>query len=326
MKKSVLLIIAVSLVLLMLLAGRYYFSQQDFGLSNPYWNGLFQFGSETRPIYDLSALSGIGPGATFLVISPQTNYTVPEALTISSFLSRGGHVVVMDDYGDSNSLLLSIGSPVTLDQVPLCQNIDYYQTPSFPVIKNIGNSSLMENVSSLVFDHPVSLNVTGNATIIASTSDRGWLDYNDNDIIEKTEHTGRYPVAAEISYGSGMLTVIGDPDLLINSMQDQGDNKVLASNILASGAVYVDMAHGQTMPPVAQAYYLIKYNLIAQFICVLAILLIAYIYYRRNDVARLLHKHEEPGVEPVDAKAVIIENLKKTPLSNDQIEELKRKL
>ena len=326
MKKSVLLIVAVALAFLMLLAGRFYFTQQDFGLSNPYWNGLFQIGSETRPVYDIGALSGIGPGATFLVISPQSDYTEPEASAISSFLRRGGHVVVMDDYGDSNSLLLAIGSPVTLDQVPLCQNVDYYQVPSFPVIKNINNSSLMENVSSLVFDHPVSLNVTGDADIIASTSDRGWLDYNDNGMIDKAEHTGRYPVAAEIGYGSGMLTVIGDPDLLINSMQDQGDNKVLASNILASGTVYVDMAHGQAMPPIAQAYYLIKYDLIAQLLCVLAILLIAYVYYRRNDVARLLHKREESRVEPVDAKAVIIESMKKTPLSNDQIEEFKRKL
>ncbi len=326
MKKVTMFVVVVAFVILALLAGRFYLTQQDLGLSNPYWDGLSQLGGDARPLYDMNALAGLGENDTLLVISPTSNFTALESSSVSSFMGRGGSVVVMDDYGDSNSLLEVIDSPIQLNQVPLCQDVDFYLRPSFPVIKNIEPSDLTRNVSSLVCDHPVSLNVTGNVSVIASTSDLGWLDYNDNGLMDKDEPSGSYTVAAEVSYGRGMLTVIGDPDILINSMQDRGDNKVLASNILSSGTVYVDAAHGQSIPFLAQAYYLIKYDLIAQFICVLAIVLLAFIYYRRNDVVNILYKHKETSEEPVDAKAVIIESMMKTPLRKEQIEELKRKL
>lgn len=323
MKKTTILIISVTLILLALLAGRFYLTQQDMGLSNPYWNGLLHLGGEIRPLYSIGDLSGSGTNITLLIINPQSNYTASESAVITSFLDQGNHVVVMDDYGDANSLLAGIGSPITLNQVPLCQDVDFYLRPSFPILKNIGPSSVTTNVSSLVCDHPVSLNVTGNATIFASTSYFGWLDKNDNGLLDKDEPSGSYPVAAEVQYGAGMLTVIGDPDLLINSMQDKGDNQVLASNLLASGTVYVDAAHGQSVPPLAQAFYLIKYNPDAQLISILAIILLAYLYYRRND---LIKRPEEKPEKSKDAKAVIIEQMKHTPLRKDQIEELKRKL
>ncbi len=293
------------------------------GLSNPYWNGLFNIGGAIRPLYDVGTLSGSEANTTLLVINPRSNYTTSESAVIRSFLDTGHHVVVMDDYGDANSLLAGIGSPITLDQVPLCQDVDYYLRPSFPVLKNIEISSVTVNVSSLVCDHPVSLNVTGNATIIAATSDFGWLDKNDNGLLDKDEPSGSYPVIAEVPYGAGILTVIGDPDLLINSMQDKGDNRVLVSNLLASGPVYVDAAHGQSVPPLAQAFYMIKYDLASQLICVVGIVLLAYLYYRRNDVIKM---PEEKPEATRDKKAVIIEQMKRTPLKRDQIEEIKRKL
>lgn len=326
MKKINWLILVVALVILVLLSGQFYFSQHDFGLSNPYWNGLQHIGDGARPLYDLSALSGSGANVTLLVISPQSNYTVAESSAISSFMERGGNVIVMDDYGDANSLLYGIGSSVTLDQVPLCQDGDYYRRPSFPIINDIEPSSLTVNVSSLVCDHPVSLNITGDASIIASTSRLGWLDYNDNGLLDKDEPTGSYPVAASVSYGEGELTVIGDPDLLINSMQDKGDNRVLASNILASGVIYVDASHGQSIPPLAQVYFTIKYDLLAQLLCVFAIILLTYLFYRRNEIMKLIKRPEEKPEEPVDVKAAIIEHMKKTPLKQEQIQELKRKL
>jgi hypothetical protein len=326
MKKSTLAVIAVALVIVALLAGRFYLSQQDFGLSNPYWNGLLHLGDGARPLYSVSALSGLGANATLLVISPQVNYTAAESSDLSSFMERGGQIIVMDDYGYANSLLYSIGSPILIDRVPLCQDGDFYRRPSFPIINNIEPSSLTANVSTLVLDHPVSLNITGNASIIASTSRLGWLDYDDNGLLDKDEPTGSYPVAATVSYGNGRLTVISDPDLLINSMQDKGDNQVLASNILASGIVYADASHGQSIPPLAQAYYTIKYDMAAQLLCVFIILLLAYLFNRRSDIMTLIKRPSEKPVEPQDVKAAIIESMKKTPLKKEQIEELKRKL
>lgn len=326
MKKTSILILVIAVFLLALVAGRFYLTQQDMGLSNPYWNGLYHLSGDTRPLYDIGSLSGSGANTTLLVISPRSNYTVPECAAIESFMVRGGSVVVMDDYGNANSLLSGMGSPILLNQVPLCQDIDFYMRPSFPILKDIMPSPMTANVSSLVCDHPVSLSLTSNATPLASTTNFGWLDYNDNGLLDKNEPTGIYPVAAEARYGRGMLTVIGDPDILINSMQDKGDDSVLASNIPMSGVIYVDAAHGQSIPPLAQLYYLVKFNLVAQLACVLAIMLLAYLYYKRHDLYRLVRTPGEKSGDQVDVKAAIIERLKKTPLTKEQIEELKRKL
>ncbi len=326
MKKTTILIVIIILVIVALLAGRFYFSQQDMGLSNPYWNGMTQVSGDIRPLYNVSTLSDNGSGTTFLVLNPQDNFTAAESSVVRSFIESGGLVVVMDDYGAANSLLQNIDSPITLDQVPLCQDVDYHLRPSFPIITDITPSLVTSNVSSIVFDHPVSLNITGNASVIASTSRLGWLDLNDNGLLDKDEPSGIYPVAAQANYGKGELIVIGDPDVLINSMQDKGDNRVLVSNIVSTGIVYVDASHGQSIPPLASVLFTIKYNIFAQLSCVLAILLLAYVFYRRHDIARLIKVPEEKPEKQRDMKEAIIEHMKKTPMKPEQVEELKRKL
>ena len=326
MKKITLLLVIIALVVLALLAGQFYFSQQDMGLSNPYWNGMSQVGGDIKPLYNVSALSGAGAGTTFLVLSPQENFTAAESSEVRSFMERGGITVVMDDYGDANSLLQNIGSPITLDQVPLCQDRDYYLTPSFPIITDINPSLVTANVSSIVFDHPVSLNVTGNVSVIASTSQLAWLDLNDNGLLDKNEPSGGYTVAAQANYSNGQLIVIGDPDILINSMQDKGDNRVLASDLVNTGIVYVDASHGQSVPMLAAMLFTIKYNIFAQLLCVLFILLLAYLYYRRHDIIGMIKMPEEKPEKPQDPKEAIIEHLKKTPMKREQVEEIKRRL
>lgn len=326
MKKTTMLIIAIAFIIIALLAGQFYFSQQDFGLSNPYWNGLLHIGGDARPLYGTSDLSDKGQGDVYLVMSPQFNFMASESSDVASFLERGGSVVVMDDYGNANSLLNGIGSPITLYQVPLCQDLDFYLYPAFPVINNVQPSDITKNVSSLVYDHPVSLNITEDASVIASTTRWGWLDLSDDGLIDVNEPTGSYPVIASAGIGNGTLMVIGDPDLFINSMMDMGDNRRLASNLLTAGSVYVDMSHGQTMPPLAQAYYLVKYDLAAQLFCVLAIFLLAYLYYRHDELLKIFKKPEEKTEKVQDVKEAIIERLEKTPLKKEEIREIKRKL
>ena len=93
-----------------------------------------------------------------------------------AFLQQGGRVVVLDDFGTANSLLRSINSPITIQHTALCQDLDYYKKPSFPIVRGVKNSSLTVNVSELVFNHPAPLHVAGDAEVLASTTIMGWLD------------------------------------------------------------------------------------------------------------------------------------------------------
>jgi len=287
MKKSTLLIGSVMVIVVILVLGKFYISEQDFNLDNPYWNGIMHISGDIRPLYNASDLPATVGDDTLLVIGPTRDYTPEEVSAISSFVRDGGTLVVMDDYGNSSSLLGAMGLPIALRQVPLCQDKDYYKRPSFPIIADIAPSGITRNITSLTFNHPVPLTVSGNATVIASASAMGWLDLNDDCIINRDEPVGDFPVMASVRYGYGEVYVIGDPDLLINSMQDLGDNRILIANIIKANAVYFDAAHGQAVTPLGRVVYVVRSSLPAQFLCALGVFLLVLLFYRYRGMFKL---------------------------------------
>lgn len=288
MKKSTLLLVAVMLLVTAVVAARLYATDDDFGLTNPAWNGLSRMMGEAgaRPIYSLSGLPDAAAGHTLLVVAPTAGYTPDEAALVAGFLDRGGVVVVLDDFGTADSLLSGIGSPVTIDPVPMCQYEGYHVNRSFPVVTGISPTPYTENVSTLVLNHPAVLDVSGSGEAIASTSRYAWLDGNDNARLDADEKLGSYPVAASCAMGAGTLVVVSDPDVLINGMLGMGDNAAFL-RALSRGSVLVDASHGSPVTPLGSAYYLLKYDLPAQVAALLLLMLscaawLAWLGTRRN--------------------------------------------
>jgi len=234
-----------------------------------------------RPLYNISELSGAGSGDTLMVIGPTVNYTPEESSQVAGFIGRGGTLAVMDDFGTANSLLSGIGSPVTIDPAPVCQYDHYYVNRSFPVITDVAATPYMANVSSLVLNHPAVLSVSGKAQVIASTSGDAWLDYNGNAALDANERAGVYPVAATYSLGKGMLVAVSDSDVFINGMLDKGSNAALLKD-LSGGSVMVDVSHGNAVTPLGRLYYTLKYDVLAQLMAVLLILIACIAYVGRD--------------------------------------------
>ncbi len=271
MRKATLLLVALAILLLILGSARFYFSEADYTLENYGWNGLSQLSSCVKPLYSIADLPVPGSGNTLLIISPATNFSPDESEHVLSFMQSGGKVVVMDDFGKANSLLNGINSPVTINPVLLCQQDDYYKNQSFPIAENISPSVYSDKVTKLVLNYPASLLVTDNAQVLASSSQTGWLD-NRNITLDANEQMGAYPVMARAPYGDGALLVVSDPDVLVNSMLDKGDNRAFLSNIL-DGTVWVDASHGRSVTPLGRLFYIVKYSLPAQASLALLILL-----------------------------------------------------
>ncbi len=228
-------------------------------------------------------MAGPGSGKTLLIVSPRKNFTGVESAQVLAFLHSGGTVVVADDFGNADSLLEDIGSPIQVDPVLLCQYEDYYVNQTFPIITNVSSSSpYTRNVGQLVLNHPASLNITGDVEIIASSSDRSWLDYNGNLSLDSDERMGTYPIAARADYAGGELLVISDPDLFVNSMLDKGDNAAFMSDVF-KGTVLVDVSHGMGVTPVGSIYYVVKLNQWAQALAAVLIIcaLLAFIGRKR---------------------------------------------
>ena len=297
MKKLTMLLAALLTFILLLAVFRFYFSDADFNPENYWWNGMSSFSSTTNmmPLYGLSGLTSAAPGDTLLIVEPTVNYSAEDAASINSFLSRGGRVVVMDDFGKADSLLNGLDSPVTIRNVPLCQYDDFYINQSCPIVNVSGGSLYTANVSRIVLDHPASLNITGKASVIATSTDMGWLDPNDNSNLDPDEQMGVYPVAAYSQFGNGDLIVISDPDVLVNVMVGKYDNRAFMANILR-GRVLVDASHGMDIQPIAVLYYDIKYSLPIQSIIVAVVLSSMIVFLLRRRLGTLIRRYLDVAV------------------------------
>lgn len=329
MRKASLLFLFAIAIIVVLLIGRFDFSEADFSTQNPAWNGLTQFSGNYTLQYlpAMSDLSSMSDNTTLLIIGPTKNFTPEESDQALKFMQRGGKVIVMDDFGTSNSLLYGIGSPITLYQEPLRDHDHFYYRQYYPVITNISQTGLTSGVYELILNHPASLNVTGNVTILATSSTMSWMDGDDDLFMSATEHYAQHPIIASTQYDRGELIVASDPDLIVNVMMDKSNNSVLASNIAKTGNLYLDISHSQGLPPLVRVFYVVRYDLVAQLLCALLLAVIAYAVYQRVKIKRLILGPEVKQSAPVDRKQSIIDFIRaKLPAKEHEIKELNRKL
>jgi hypothetical protein len=225
----------------------FYPSNGDYRADNPFWNGLqtFEKQSNAIPIDDLSSLPATTTG-TSLVIIPYTQCTETELAQIRTYVTNGGTLVLLDDYGYGNQILTSIGAGIEFSGKQLVDPLFDYHTKLLPRITDFATNKITTNVSSIVFNHATALKVTS-ATVAAYSSSFSFLDQNNNQKYEETEKTGPLPVIAHQQIGQGHVIAIADPSLLINSMINLEDNQQLINNTInfqtANPEVYIDQSH-----------------------------------------------------------------------------------
>ncbi|MCM1567434.1 MAG: GldG family protein [Dehalobacter sp.] len=329
MKLNVLLITLFLILVIVLISSRLYFSEESHSTTNILWNGISQFSSfyKTNNLYDLSDLEVMDQDTALLIVYPTKNFTTDESLLIEAYMEQGGNVIVMDDYGTANTLLESITSPISIYQLPVCQYDSYHINPNFPIIKNFTSPGSIYRVNSLILNHPVSLNVSGDAIVLATTSRQGWIDTDFDGLIWTSEPFNAYPLMASATYGKGTLTVISDADIITNGMIIRGDNRMFIAALLKSNAVYIDMTHGHEVPPLARLLEIIRYDLAAQVVCLIIILMFGYVFYRRAGIIALLRPQPKDEEVYMDKKESIISYMKsKLPIKENELNEFEKKL
>jgi hypothetical protein len=290
MKKRTLIMVIIGLSLL-LAATRSVFTDGDFSPGNPLWNGMsgLAFSHDVRPIYDLAGSSAMAPGDTLLVIGPTRNFSDDETAAVRAFLQGSGRVIVMDDAGGSNGLLEGLGSPVTINPVPLRQYENFYVNQSCPMIDIPPGSAYSSKALELVFNHPASLNINGSPLIIASSSKYGWLDVDGDQRLSPSEHLGSYPVIASSARGNGDIIIISDPDLFINGMLPRGDNGEFLSGMIR-GTPWLDVSHGIEAVPLLRAYYALRFDPLLQALTAFMILASVGLVLCRRPLMGLMEK------------------------------------
>jgi hypothetical protein len=240
-----LMILTLALVFALIIAVWFYPSNEDFRVENPFWNGTRDI-STSYPILPLPSLSDLpsSPQGTTLILIPYLNGTPTEFEQLNSFVTRGGTLVLADDYGYGNHILEYLGLEVRFSGETLLDPMVNYINQQFPRIPHLEPGPLTSNTTSLVFNHATCLVNVATVNTLAVSSSFSFLDLNGDGIREEDEPTGPLPVISHHELGSGQVIVISDPSLFINSMEAIEDNGIFIQNIAATAtSLYIDQSH-----------------------------------------------------------------------------------
>ena len=105
-------LLAAALIIIVSLAALVWFypPSGDFRVNNPFWNGLSTLDSKMNAttIDTLSALPS-NPHGTAMLLVPYVQFSAGELSELNSYVSNGGTLVVLDDYGFGNQVLSGVG-------------------------------------------------------------------------------------------------------------------------------------------------------------------------------------------------------------------------
>ncbi|MGC9090126.1 MAG: DUF4350 domain-containing protein [Fervidicoccaceae archaeon] len=211
-------------------------SKDDFSPDNPLFNGLSQ-ASKIADIQTVTigSLGSLPPNSTLFIIGPDKAFTEKQADEIRGFLERGGSVVVMDDFGTANSLLMMLGVDTRLNGSLLMDPLYMYRNPALPLVR----FNLKGEEMNVYFNYATVLEGTDDGKCIAYSSPFSFLDLNGNGKKDPEEPYGPFCVAESLKNFQGRLIVISDSSVFINSMLDKGDNERLLDALVGNGRAFL---------------------------------------------------------------------------------------
>jgi hypothetical protein len=226
----------------------FYPPSDDFEADNPFWNGISTFSAQTKTS-SLNSLDNLPtlPKGTTLIIVPYEAFQEKELLQIRNYISNGGTLVLLDDYGFGNQILSALSLKIRFTNQVLLDPLYDYHNQKLPKITDFKSTPLTTNVKSIVFNHATSLNQTDDSTIIAESSTFSFLDINNNGVRNPNEPYGPFPEAAYTKINQGYIVLLADPSLIINSMINLDDNLQFIKNVESiqgsNSQVFIDQAH-----------------------------------------------------------------------------------
>jgi hypothetical protein len=242
------LAIALPIVVALALLIWFYPTNSDFSAENPLWNGTEEFATEFKalPLSSLDSLPSVTQGTTLMLI-PYLELSDADLGKLERYLSVGGRLLLLDDYGFGNEVLERLGLGARFTGTQLLDPLFNYKNKDFPKIIDFAPDSITNGVTSIVFNHATSLKSIPSGQVIAQSSHFSFLDENQNGRWDEEEPKGHLPVVAKFLVGRGELILVADPSILISSMVNMDDNHQFLENIV-QGQFFIDQSH---LPQVA---------------------------------------------------------------------------
>ncbi len=222
---SVLLTVIVLVFAVSLVCVWFYPSVQDFMASNIMWNGIRKFSNEFAAdnIESLDDLPGpLEEG--ILVAIPYLEYSDEELSRMKQFVSDGGTLLLMDDYGHGNRVLEYLGISARFTNKPLLDPLFCYKNQAMPRVTDFASGVKDNNIDVIMLNHASTLTNITESEVIAWSSTSSFLDLNENEKQDPGEPEGPLAIAAEFRFEKGRLVLLSDPSVAINTMVGRDDN------------------------------------------------------------------------------------------------------
>lgn len=217
-------------------------NDRDSSILNRGWNGLSQASESLHAsaLLSYSDLSEVAQPATLIVI-PRLPLEPAALAAVDVFIGEGGTLIVLDDFGYGNDLLAELGVGVRLNGAMLMDPLYCYRDASMPGVELVHAGELEEPIAP-VLNRATWLEVDGAGEVWAQSSYFSYGDTNADGSRSSGEPDGPLPVGVVVHRGAGVVVVVSDSSLLLNSMVGVGDN-VEALTQFTRGEVVLDQVH-----------------------------------------------------------------------------------
>ncbi len=223
------------LVVSVVLVAGFYPALDDLWVENPGWNGLSMFYQTVDPVRvrELDELSGYDPiQTTLFFVGPSRGFTVSDVEAVEDFLLDGGRVVLLDDFGSGNELLAGLGLGTRFNGGLLRDGVFFDPVPEFPRLLNFS----FYETEELVLNYGSVLDLGERASVLISSTPLSYVNGSSGVVV------GEFPVVAGVRVGDGLLVLVSDSSLWLNSMIDRGDNRLFLGD-LHNGVSLIDVGH-----------------------------------------------------------------------------------
>ena len=216
--------------------------------------GTVLTGSKKFGITEIDTLNDVTNSTekqTLLTI-PYLKYSDIELKQIKQFVVTGNTLVIMDDFGYGNSVLQDLNIQARFSNEILLDPLFSYKNPIIPNITDFSPDLAAAGIKSLTLNHATAITGAPAADILARSSEYSYLDTNVNNKNDTAEVKGPLAIAAAVPAGNGVVILISDPSIIINSMADMNDNDAFMNYIFAhygNGApISLDRSHISKSP------------------------------------------------------------------------------
>lgn len=217
----------------------------DFDPRNPFWNGLSRLYERFNAtvVDDLRFLGMVDPAGSILVVAgPSRSFDRWEVEAVGRFVSSGGILLVMDDFGYANTLLEGLDLGFRFNGSLLVDPLFMERGRIAPRIIDVRLDGFDNVVEGVRFNYATIIEGVG-FDVIAYSSSFSFLDLDYDLSWSRGEPTGPFPVAVSCRIGLGMVLAISDSSVFINSMLDYDGNLRLLDRLLSGRIVYLDVSH-----------------------------------------------------------------------------------